>query len=128
QLVVGTQEALMGGLSKATATESAIAAGATNAADASSVDDLDSFLTIISRACGQIMLREYSAEKVQEIVGPGAVWPDGMTLAELANEVYLEVEAGSTGKPNQAVEVANLQRLLPLIMQLPNIDPTWLAK
>lgn len=127
QLVGGSQEANYGGVAKATATESAIAANATNASDASSIDDLDSFLTVIARASGQVLQREMSPEKVMEIVGPGAVWPE-MTLAEIAGEVFLEVEAGSTGKPNQAVEVANMQRLLPLLIQIPGVDPIWLAK
>jgi hypothetical protein len=127
QLVGGAQEANYGGVAKATATESAIAANATNASDGSSIDDLDGFLTVVSRASGQILQREMSEEKVMEVVGPGAVWPP-MTLSMIASEVFLEVEAGSTGKPNQAVEVANLQRLLPLIMQIPGIDPTWLAR
>lgn len=127
QLVGGAQEAQYGGVSKATATESAIAAGATNASDASSIDDLDAFLTVIARASGQIFQREMSPEKVVEIVGPGAVWPE-MTLAEIADEIFLEVEAGSTGKPNQAIEVDNMQKLLPLLIQLPGIDPVWLVK
>jgi hypothetical protein len=127
QLVVGTQEAQFGGVAKATATESAIAANSTTSSDGSAIDDLDSFLTTIARASGQIMLREYSAEKVAEIAGPGAVWPE-LTLAEIADEVFLEVEAGSTGKPNQAVEINNWKQMLPLVMQLPNIDPYWLAR
>ena len=64
---------------------------------------------------------------VKKIVGPGAVWPE-MTLAEIAGEIVLEIEAGSTGKPNQAVEIQNMERLLPLIIQLPGIQPYWLAK
>lgn len=127
QLIGGSQEANYGGIAKATATESAISAGATNASDGSSIDDLDSFLTVIARASGQILQREMSPEKVREIVGPGAVWPD-MSLADIAGEVFLEVEAGSTGKPNQAIEVANMQRLLPLLLQMPEINPTWLAR
>jgi hypothetical protein len=127
QLVVGAQEAQFGGVSKATATESAIAANSSNSSDGSSIDDLDSFLTTIARASGQIMLREMSPEKVAEIAGPGAVWPE-MTLAEIANEIFLEVEAGSTGKPNQAVEINNWKQMLPLVMQIPGIDPTWLLK
>ncbi|MFK3857817.1 hypothetical protein [Agrobacterium pusense] len=127
QMVVGTQEAQFGGVAKATATESAIAANATTSSDGSAIDDLDSFLSTIARSSSQIMLREYSAEKVTEIAGPGAVWPE-MTLADIANELFLEVEAGSTGKPNQAVEINNWKQMLPLMMQIPNVNPIWLLK
>lgn len=127
QLVVGTQEAQFGGVSKATATESAIAANSSASSDGSSIDDLDAFLTLIARAAGQILQREATPEIVTKVVGPGAFWPE-LTLSEIADEVYLEVEAGSTGKPNQAIEISNWQKMLPLLLQMPNIDPTWLAR
>jgi hypothetical protein len=127
QLVVGSSEAQFGGLSKATATESAIAANSTQSSDQSSIDDLDGWLTVIARSAGQILLKEMSPEQVTQIVGVGAVWPQ-MTLAEIADEIYLDVEAGSTGKPNQAVEINNWQQLLPFVMQIPGIDPIWLLR
>jgi hypothetical protein len=127
QMVVGSSEAQFGGVSQATATESAIAANSNQSNDQASVDDLDSFLTVVARASGQVLFREMSEEKVKEVVGPGAVWPQ-MTLSEIASELFLEVEAGSSGKPNQATEVQNFQQLAPIIMQIPGISPYWMAK
>lgn len=127
QMVVGAQEAQFGGTSKATATESAIASNSTTSSDGSSIDDLDSFLSVIARASGQILQREMSEEIVKQIIGPGAVWPE-MTLAEISNEIFLEVAAGSTGKPNQAVEVANMERMLPMLIQMPSINQEELAR
>lgn len=127
QLVGGAQEANYGGVARATATESAIAANATSASDSSSIDDLDSFLTVIARASGQILQKNMSKDKVTEIVGPGAVWLE-LTLAEVASEIYLEVEAGSTGKPNQATEIDNWKQMVPLLIQVPGLDPVWLLK
>jgi hypothetical protein len=127
QLVAGVQEAQLGGVSSSTATESAIAASSSASADTSAVDDLDAFLTVVCRASGQILLKEMSPDQVMQIVGPGAVWPD-LTLPEIANEIYLEVEAGSTGKPNQAVEINNWKTMLPILLQIPGISPTFLAK
>ena len=43
-------------------------------------------------------------------------------------EVFLEIEAGSTGKPNRAAELRNIERIMPFLIQIPNIDPQWLAK
>jgi len=127
QIVVGSQEAQFGGVSKATATESAIAANSSTSADGSSIDELDEFLSTIARAGGQILQKEMSEEIVKQIVGPGAVWP-AMTLAEIAGEVHLEVAAGSTGKPNQAVEINNMERMLPMLIQLPSINQEELAR
>jgi hypothetical protein len=91
------------------------------------VDELDSFMTDLARASGAILFQHMSAEQVKKIAGPGAVWPE-LTAQEIADEVMLEIEAGSTGKPNQAAELRNLERVLPYIIQIPGINPAWLAK
>lgn len=128
ELVVGRSQTNMGGLSKkATATGEAISAGATAASDNSGVDDLDAFLSAIARGAAQILMREMSEEKVRESVGVGAVWP-AQTMTQISEELSLEVEAGSSGKPNQAVEINNWERLLPSLMQMGGIQPTWLAR
>jgi hypothetical protein len=127
QLVIGSQEAQFGGVSKATATEASIAEGSREAGVGSNVDDLDAFLTDVARASGQVLLREMSQEKVVEIAGPGAYWPQ-MTLDQIADELYLEIEAGSSGKPNQAQEIRNWREMLPFLVQMPGIQPMWLAR
>ncbi len=127
QIVVGASDANMGAVSKATATETTIAANASLASDDSSRDDLDDFLSVVARASSAILFAEMSAEQVMQKVGPGAVWPE-QSLAQIANEMYLEVEAGSSGRPNQAVEIENFTKLAPILMQIPDLDKTELAK
>mgnify|MGYP006394592827 FL=1 len=127
QLVSGSQEAQFGAVSKATATESAIADGSRMSSVESKVDDLDAFLTRLAKAGGQILLQEMSEESVRDIAGPGAVWPK-MTLDQVVKEVYLEIEAGSSGKPNQAAEVKKWREMLPFLVQMPGISPEWLAR
>ncbi|MGU3656811.1 hypothetical protein [Methylobacterium fujisawaense] len=127
QFVVGNSTAGLGAPQKGTATASSIAAGANATTDQSSVDDLDNFLTAIVRGAGQILMREMSEQTVVKVVGPGALWPE-LTLQEIADELFLEIEAGSTGKPNQATEIANWEKLLPFIMQMQGISPNWLAR
>ncbi len=127
QLVAGAQEATFGAVANATATESSIAESSRISSVDSNVDDLDGFLTRVARACGQIMLKEVSAETVAEIAGPGAIWPQ-LTIDQIAKELYLEIQAGSSGKPNQAQEIRNWKEMLPFLIQMPNIAPTWLAR
>lgn len=127
QLVAGAQEAQFGAVAKATATESSIAESSRVASVDSNIDDLDGFMTRIARASGQVLLREMSEEQVKEIVGPGALWPQ-LTLEQIAKEVFLEVEAGSSGRPNQAQEIRNWQQMLPYLLQLQGINGTWLAR
>jgi hypothetical protein len=123
----GIQEANMGPSSQGTATESQIAEASRQTSMGSNIDDLDDLLSGLARAGGQILLKEVSQDTVKRVIGAGAVWPE-FTRQEIAEEIYLEIEAGSTGKPNQAQEIANAERLMPLIFQIPGIDPEWMAK
>jgi hypothetical protein len=123
----GIQEANMGGTSDATATQSQIAEASRMTAMGSNIDDLGDLLTLLAKAGGQICLMELAPETVQRIVGPGAVWPE-LSRQEMADEIWLEVEAGSMGKPNEAAELAKAERIFPLLMQIPNINPEFLAK
>lgn len=127
QLAVGAQEANFGGTAGATATETSVAESSRMSALGAQVDELDSFMSEIARAAGAIMFQQMSAEQVKKIAGPGAVWPE-LTAQEIADEIALEIEAGSTGKPNQAAELRNMERVLPYVIQIPGIDQKWLAK
>lgn len=127
--VVGSQEANLGGMAGGTATESSIAESSRTKADADNVDDLDEALTEVSKAAGQMMLIEMSKATVLEIVGDGAVWPDmPETRESVAKELLLEVEAGSSGRPNQAQDLANLERVTPLLLQVPGVQPTPIGR
>jgi hypothetical protein len=127
QLAVGSAEAQFGSAAGATATESSIAESSRIASVDSNVDDLDGFLTRVARKAGQILLREMSPEQVTKIVGPGAVWPQ-LTLDQIADELVLEIEAGSSGKPNRVQELRNWREILPFVIQIPGINPEWLGR
>jgi len=124
---LGQQEANLGGTSGATATEASIAESSRRSDASAVVDDLDEFLSELARAVGQVLIRECSPEKVKRIVGPGAVWP-GLSAQDTAEEIYLEVEAGSTGRPNKSQEVQVATQVFPLLMQVPGLSPEWLAR
>ncbi|GKT31950.1 Archaeophage PsiM2, terminase large subunit like protein [Aduncisulcus paluster] len=126
--VLGQHEASLGGASSgATATEVSVAEGARATTAAAVVDDLDEFLTELAGAAGQILFDEVPVERVKEIVGPGAVWPD-LTRDQVADQIYLDVEAASTGRPNKAQEIQNAQQVFPLLMQIPGVSPEWMAR
>lgn len=127
QMVVGRSPAQIGPSGKATATGEAIAEEASTDASGSAVDDLDGFLSALARDAGQVMLRELAPETVRKLAGRGAVWPQ-LSLEDLAGEVYLEIEAGSSGKPNAAQEIRNWREMLPFLIQMPGINPMWLVK
>lgn len=129
QRVVGTQEADLGGPSDATATSSSIAENSRSSSNSDNIDDLDEALTDLSRAAGEMMLMELSKGTIIEIVGPGAVWPDHpQSRADAAKALLLEIEAGSSGRPNQAAELAKLERATPFLVQVPGTNPAPIAR
>jgi hypothetical protein len=126
---VGSSEAAMGGVSGGTATENSIAESARSASQADNVDELDDFLGELARATGHLMMLELEKDTVVEICGPGAVWPDTKPTREsIAKDLELEIEAGSSGRPNKAAELANLERAAPYVLQIPGVSPKPLAK
>jgi hypothetical protein len=126
--VSGIQDANIGGTkSGPSATQSNIAEASRATAMGSNIDDIDDMLSGIARTGSQILLQEVSVDTAKRVVGEGAVWPE-MSKQQIADELWLQIEAGSTGRPNQAQEIANAERLFPLLMQLPGIKPEFLAK
>lgn len=125
--VVGSQEANLGGASgDTTATESSIAESSRLSSLQSNIDDLDDFLSELGRAGGQILLLNVSPETAKKVAGDGAVWPNA-SKQDVAEELYLEVQAGSSGRPNKAQEMQNLNMVLPYLLQIPGVNPQWLA-
>ena len=51
-----------------------------------------------------------------------------MSRQDIANEVLLEIEAGSHGPAEPSAGDGDAQRIYPLLIQLPGIDPEFLAK
>ncbi|MGZ5987568.1 MAG: hypothetical protein ACXWLZ_00830, partial [Rhizomicrobium sp.] len=83
----------------------------------------------LARAMGQLLLTELSKDTVIEIAGPGAVWPDlPPSREEIVKDLILEVEAGSSGRPNNAATLANYERAMPWLSMLPGVNPAPLAK
>ena len=129
QRSTGVQEANLGGTGGDTATEASIAENSRGTSNASDTDDLDTMLSALARGMGQLMLTELSKETVLEIAGPGAVWPDmPPTREQVVKDLILEIEAGSSGRPNRAAELANFERAMPYLSMLPGINPEPLAK
>lgn len=125
--VVGTQEANLGGTSGATATESSISESSRMSSLSSNIDDLDSTMSEMAQALGEVMLMEMSPETVTKIAGPGAVWPQ-LTAQEISDQLYLDIEAGSSGRPNKASELDAFTKIAPLLMQIPGISPEFVAR
>ena len=125
--IINMQPADLGGLSNATATETSVASEANQGALSSDMDDQDDFLSVVLREVGHCLLMHLEMDTVYKIAGQGAVWmefPD----ESIISDIYIDIEAGSSGKPNRASEAAAMQRLYPVAMQTPGVKPEWMAK
>ena len=128
QLAIGAQAANLGPVEgKGTATETSIAQQSHVATEDEAKSDMDDMLTAIARAAGQILLMNVSQETAIQQCGPAAVWPEESAL-DVAKELLLEVEAGSAGRPNAQQNIQAITQLVPLLLQVPGITPTWVAK
>jgi hypothetical protein len=57
------------------------------------------------------------------------VWPDmPQSREEIAKDLVLTIKAGSSGRPNKAAKLANMERGMPTVVQLPGVDPTPIAE
>lgn len=114
---VGAQQANLGPLvPDATATQATIAEQSRLSSASSEVDDLDELLSWEANVAGEMMLREMSKATVVKDVGRGAVWPE-TGREEFVDRIYLEIQASSTGRPNKGLEIANFERIAPLLLQ-----------
>jgi hypothetical protein len=128
QRTVGEAAANLGGTSKdATATEASIGENSRLSTVESNKDDLDMVLTEVARDSAHVMLTQVSQETATKIAGEGAIWP-AMTGENYSMEIYLEIVAGSSGRPNRDRDAANIERLFPLAIQTGEIRPGYLAE
>jgi hypothetical protein len=123
----GVQDANLGPTTGNTATEAGIAESSRSKADSSNVGDIDDLLSQLAHDWCRTALKEVSLEMAKRIAGPGAVWPE-ISGGDFADVLYLDIVAGSSGKPNRDREAAAFERIMPMLMNVPGINPDFLAR
>lgn len=118
-LGAGMQQANIGPAQpNVTATVGTIAEQSRLNVSGSNIDDLDGFLSCLAKASGELLLKGMSRETVKRIAGVGSSWPDlPESRLDFVNQVFLVIEAASSGRPNKAVEIANFRDIAPLMLQ-----------
>lgn len=115
-LAGGMQQANMGPAQPdVTATVGTIAEQSRMTVSSSNVDDLDGMLSKLAGMRGQLRLQSQSSQVVVQVVGRGAAWPT-LNMKDYLNQIMLTIVAASSGRPNQALEVANFERIAPLLL------------
>lgn len=117
QLGGGFQQANIGPAQPdVTATVGTIAEQSRQTVTASNVDDLDGFLSRVSKNVVEMVVRRFTPQTVETIVGPGTVFPT-QDQSNWLNMVNCQIKAASSGRPNRAMEVSNAQQIVPLMLQ-----------
>lgn len=121
EAISGVQEALQAGASSnqpKTATEASIQqtgfASRTNA-DRDSIEDVLSDLAHYTTECA---IQEVRPPQAQRIAGKQAFWPFGMDVQDILTLVEIDIDAGSTGKPDMKMAQQNWTTILPMLEQL----------
>lgn len=116
-LATGAQPANLGAQNPdETATGQAIAEGSRISVDDSNSGEVDYGLSTIAQATFEMLLH-MPPDKVKRRVGEGAVVPE-LTQMDVRNEIFFQIVAGSSGRPNQATEVKNFQILGPMLQDM----------
>jgi len=80
--------------------------------------ELEDMLTDFAVYTSEGAIQEIQPLGAQRIAGPMAYWPYGMDVQDLLTLVSIDIEAGSSGKPDLAADKANWATILPLLQKL----------
>jgi hypothetical protein len=118
--ISGVQEALQQQTSQQpkTATEAQIQQTGFASRTAADRDTLEDVLTDLAIYTGETSIQEIDPNAAQRIAGPMVFWPAGMDVQDLLTMVDIQIDAGTTGKPNMQADKANWATILPMLQKL----------
>lgn len=119
--ISGVQEALQSSAASGqpkTATEANIQQTGFAARTNADRDTLEDGYTDLAHYTIETAVQEVRPPQAQRIAGKQAFWPYGMDVQDILTMVEVEVEAGSSGKPQKGQDASNWSILLPMLEQL----------
>ena len=117
--VGGVQEALSQSISvEKTATEAKIQDTGFASRTGADRDSLEDVLLDMAEYTTELALQAIPVEEAQRMAGLKAFWPKEMPFEDIVTLVELDIEAGSTGKPNQESLRSAWSVLLPLVTSI----------
>lgn len=101
-----------------TATQAEIEQSGFQAGTGAMRDIVEDVLQDFSIYTAEISLQALTIQDVQKIAGPHAFWPADMDINDLLMWLGIDIQAGSTGKPNTAQERQAWATAMPLIADM----------
>ena len=115
----GVQEALQTSQTvQKTATQADIEQSGFAARTTAERDCVEEALSDFARYTAELALQGLVRKDVVKIAGPLAFWPEGLPLEAITSLLDIDIEAGSTGRPNTAQEREAWITILPLVKEL----------
>lgn len=116
--ISGAQDAVQGGLPvEKTATEAQIMEAGRAGRTSARMDNLEEALTEMAQYVAQLAILTMDVEQIRRYAGPKALWPD-FTVEEAFNLFFIEIKAGSTGKPKASSDREAWATIMPMIERL----------
>jgi hypothetical protein len=114
--VSGVQEPQQGAANpEITATQAQIEQSGFRSRTGTDRDTLEEVLKDFAVYCTECAIQSITADYAHRIAGPAAFWPEGMDVQDILTLVEVDIEAGSTGKPNADASREAWATLLPLV-------------
>lgn len=114
--ISGVQEALQTSQTvEKTATQAEIEQGGFAARTTAQRDSVEDTLTDFARYTSELALQGFSGKEVETMAGALAFWPEDLPLEAITQMLQVDIEAGSTGRPNTSAEREAWVQILPLI-------------
>lgn len=119
EIISGVQEAQQGSVQvEKTAREASIEQSGFNARTNANRDCLEDVLTELAQYTAETSIQEITPEFAARIAGPAAFWPKGMDVQDLLTLVEVDIQGGTTGKPNAEAERSSWATILPMLQKL----------
>ncbi len=117
--VSGVQEPQQGAANpEITATQAQIEQSGFRSRTGTDRDTLEEVLKDFAQYSTECAIQSIKSDYATRIAGPAAFWPEGMDVQDILTLVEVDIEAGSTGKPDAGASREAWATLMPLIQQL----------
>lgn len=114
----GVQEALSQSVQTAkTATEAGIEQSGFASRTGADRDSLEDTFRDLAHYTAETAIQEIKPDVAERIAGMAAFWPYGMDVQDVLTMCEVDIDAGSTGKPNQAADRQSWSIILPQVQQ-----------
>jgi len=119
EVISGVQEAQQGSVQvEKTAREASIEQSGFSARTNANRDCLEDLLTELAQYTAETGIQEITPEFAARIAGAAAFWPHGMDVQDLLTLVEVDIQGGTTGKPNAENERSAWATILPMLQKL----------